>query len=310
MKQWLLEGEKAKVGRPKLANEDLVKKSMKMIITSFVICFVMLFCFYSYIKGSTPFEMLYSFSFEKLLGSIDNKDGFIVEEKYKNNDYVMSIKPSLELKKYKATFEYTTYYLKNNEWVKYDSKKIENNSTFNIKFESLQNVNRTWKVKISVITDKTIDKKYNPYAWKFVDSNEDNSYTYKVFTVKGYYSPIKKEESKSYKEDSKIIINTEKNNPRKFNIKIDESNYSLKVTYTDDNDKKTLLINDDYYSNNSFTIPNINKCSNVELKIYIKDINDEESLDKIKPATWEIKKDSKNNYYITNTYLLKPEQAY
>lgn len=313
MREWLLKEEKAKVGRPKLANEEVIKQSKKMIVASLLICLVMLFSFYSYMVGSTPFKMLYSVSLEKVLGSLENPNGVMVDEYYKDDNYVMDFKVPDNVKKLGGYYSYTSYYLKNNEWIKYDSKDIMGKNAFKITFNSLKNTNRTWKIKFQILDGKKYDKSYEPSNWKFESATSPNDgYAYKIFTVKGYYSPVPTDEIKGFNDQSSIVIETKKKDPRKFYITLNnEYSYNINVSYTDDTNKNVILTKkENLYGLTEYKIPNLDKSTNVTFKMYVNNVNDENSLNKIKPSTWKVKKDKNNNYYIVGTYIVKPEKAY
>ena len=93
MKEWLLKDEKNKVGRPRLANDEVLKKAKISIAIGLIISFILMFSFFSILKGTTPTKYAYSLTLEKLFGELTNKNGFIVNDYYDDNDdYVMEFK--------------------------------------------------------------------------------------------------------------------------------------------------------------------------------------------------------------------------
>ena len=316
MKEWLLKEEaKAKVGRPKLATYMLIKKSYIMLLSSLIIVLILSVCFIGTIKHMSPLELLnYTFG-KKLEGIVSNNNGFIVKEYYDDGyDYVMKINASSYVKNYSGNYKYTTYYLKNNKWIEHDSKELKKGDNFiKIKFESLKNQNRTWKVKIQVLNSSGVKESYAPYGWKYVDAKkEENKYAYKIFTVKGYYSPVTlSEEKESSKNKDKISVSTEKKDPIKFNVSVKDYAYDMNVFYTDNSGKKTTVLKKDNLKEDySFNISNDQSVIKVTINIYVKDIKDND-LKKMVLSNWEIKTDEKSKQdYVTNTYLLKPERGY
>ena len=88
MREWLLQDEKAKVGRPKLATENLINKSKKLLVIAFLSCFILSFCFISEINGKDPIKYAYSLTFSKFFGQIENPNGYKVKTYYnKDNNY-------------------------------------------------------------------------------------------------------------------------------------------------------------------------------------------------------------------------------
>ncbi len=118
MKEWLLKEEpKNKVGRPKLANDKVVKKARVLIVISLVICFILSFGFISVLNNVNPFRYAYSLTFEKLFGSLQNQNGFLIKEGYDSqNNYVMEVKPSSQVNSYSGSYKYVLYKLSQSEW--------------------------------------------------------------------------------------------------------------------------------------------------------------------------------------------------
>lgn len=316
MRDWLLKDDtKNKVGRPKLATEKLIFKSKIMIVVSLLLAALLFFSFICDVKNENPVEVIYYDTLVKFFGPIENKNGFSVKEKYdENHDYVMTFKIPSSIRKYNASYKYTTYYLKNNEWVKNSEEVIDTyEDDFKINFTSKRNENVTWKVKLGFVnlTSKTGD--FSPGNWKFVQTkNEYSSYTYKEFTVKGYYSPINNSEYKeALKSKNKVYLTTDKKNPRKFTINMTgNENYSYKVKYTDAKGMQNDLEKKENLSGNtSFNIPNVDRTTKIEVRIWI-DGYDKEALNDVKLFNWNVKTDSYGNNYMVNTYLVKPAAAY
>lgn len=303
MKEWLLSDDaKNKVGRPKLADNSILNKAKISICVCFLICIVLSISFVGVIRDESPLKLLYSVTFEKVFGTIENKNGFLVNEYYKDNDYVMEVKPSSNVESYQGNYKYTLYKLADNQWVEEENKTIKKGTkSFKINIKSACNKNVTWKIKLQITNGSKIQKSFAPASWQFVDSEDQYSkYAYKVFTVKGYYSPIPNDELKiAKKNNNKITINTKKNNPRTFIINT-PIKVKLKVSYTDLN-KTIKLKSIEITDKGKITIPNLSKISNVTFKIYADDV------DRYKLDNWSL---SENKTHITNTYLLKPEAAY
>ena len=138
-------------------------------------------------------------------------------------------------------------------------------------------------------------------------SKSEDKYAYKIFTVKGYYSPVTKEEIKeSINNKDKISVSTNKNEPRKFILLLPTNNtYDVKVTYTDVSGKNVILKEDsDVNGNISYTIPNINRASIVTFKV--KGFN----TSSLKLSSWKEETDKNGDEMIKGTYVLKPERAY
>lgn len=305
MKEWLLKDEKAKVGRPKLALDETLRKAKIFVSFGFISAFMLSFFLFCQLKGQSPLQTIYSVSFEKVLGVIENKNGFTVKEYYnKNDDYVMEINIPETVRNYSGNYKYTLYKLKNNEWKEIESKDYNNDaSSFKIIIPALKNNNTTWKIKLQIINATKISKSYAPSKWQFNDATScKDMYAYKVFTVKGYYSPVPKEELKLLKTSSdKISINTNKNNPRCFILTFpDEDLYDVEVRYTDISSKEVLFKNDKGINGKqTYCIPDMKRSSKVTFKVFGNDINDK------KLSNWK-----SNNDYITNIYILKPSSAY
>ena len=153
-----------------------------------------------------------------------------------------------------------------------------------------------------------ISETYEPAGWSFMDSSKsEDKYAYKIFTVKGYYSPVTKEEIKeSINNKDKISVSTNKNEPRKFILLLPTNNtYDVKVTYTDVSGKNVILKEDsDVNGNISYTIPNINRASIVTFKV--KGFN----TSSLKLSSWKEETDKSGDKVIKGTYVLKPERAY
>lgn len=314
LREWLLKDEKAKVGRPKLANEILVKKSVLMIVFCLMLCTIMGFTYVSILKGTTPFKLIGSIASSKLDGIIENKDGFLINSYYNDKgNYVLKIKASDAVKRYSGNYKYTTYYLKNNSWIEKEIKEVEKGKdSFKIEFDSLNNQNRTWKIKLQIVNSSKIKESYAPYSWKFVDSSkEEEKYAYNIFTVKGFYSPVSKEETKeSKKNKDKISVSTTKENPRQLILNALDYNYDASVTYTDASGKKTPVSNKkDLKGITTYNIPNFNYAVNVTIKVWVNGLSKAE-LEGKKLSNWQLKQDKKKNNYITMTYVLKPEASY
>lgn len=305
MREWLLQDEKAKVGRPKLATENLINKSKKLLLIAFLSCFILSFCFISEINGKDPVKYAYSLTFSKFFGQIENPNGYRVNTKYNSEDnYIMDINVPANIKKLEGKLLYTTYYLKNNEWIEFEKKEIKNDN-FRIIFKSKRNKNTTWKVKLQLIDSLKYNDTYEPSTWSFYKSDKKNeSYAYKVFTVKGYYSPVSLLEINDSKKKD-IFISTPKSNPRKFEVNIDKYKYDIKVSYIDNTGTKVKLADKkDLNKNTDYEIPELIKATDVSFKICIKELS-EEKLKKLVPKNWEI-----DNSCAKITYILKPEAAY
>ena len=304
MIEWLLKDEKAKVGRPKLALDDTLKKARLLIIVSILASFVLFFCFISEAKGIPPYKYAYHLTFEKLFGSVKNYNGFNVSEYYDNNkNFVLKFKTG-ELTDNNLEYKYIIYELKNNNWKKIYEKKVNKGvESFEINLKSKKNKNRTFKINMYVKGNGSVNSSFMPYGWEKTKSKNDKELiSYKIVTVKGYYSPVSISEINDKKE---IHIDTPRNNPRKFILKLNGT-YKVLVKYTDETGKYVLLSNKKATDKANYLIPRLNKVSNVVFKIY----GDKNILEKNMPDNWRLNTDKKGNTYITNTYVLKPDSTY
>ena len=315
MKEWLLkEEQKAKVGRPKLATYMLLKKSYIMLACSLIVVLIMSVCFIGTIKQMSPLELLnYTFG-KKLEGIVSNNNGFIVKEYYDDNsNYIIKINASQQVKSYSGNYKYTTYYLKNGKWVEDETKELEKGEYFiKVRVDSLKNQTKTWKIKLQILNSSKISESYAPYGWKYVDAKKDeNKYTYKIFTVRGYYSPVTLSEiNEQQKSKDKITVVTKKNEPRKFIVNVPGHEYKLESYYLDARDNKTTVIKKEGLNGkHEFSVSNDSGLLKVTINIWVKDISDSD-LKKMLLSNWEIKSDSDKKDYVTNTYLLKPDRTY
>ena len=107
MIEWLLKDEqKAKVGRPKLADSSVLKKAGISITLCFLTCIVMGFMFVCNVKNLKPKDVLYSITIQKLEASVGTSDTFVVKQKYNSSfDYVIYITPSGKIKKYNGNYK-------------------------------------------------------------------------------------------------------------------------------------------------------------------------------------------------------------
>lgn len=310
MKEWLLKEEKAKVGRPKLADNAILKKAKISIAISSLVCLFMIFMFTCIVKDISPLEFAYSLTLEKLVGTPNYSSGFIVEEKYdSNSNYIITIKPSDTVKSYQGGYKYVLYRLNDSNWEKVEEKAFdEGTEKIEVEIDTKKNQNETYKINLYLVNAAKIKKSFAPYSWKFVDSSkQDEKYTYKIFTVKGYYSPVSKEEEKeaNKKIKSKVTVSTSKENPREFTVNVPNVSYDINVSYTDEEGKIITISNEKNLSKTTkYVIPNVNKISSVKIKVWLND------AEKYKLSNWEVKEDKNGNSYITNTYFLKPEENY
>lgn len=310
MKEWLLKEEKNKVGRPKLANEDILKKARISIVLSLLLCFLLTFSFVSILKETSPIDLAYHLTFEKIFGAIENKNGFIVKYKYNNDsNYVIDFSVSSSVDSYSGNYKYTLYEMNGNNWKEKETKEFEKGTdSFKVTVDSLKNQNKTWKIKLQITNASKITESYAPSGWSFVNAKEnENMYAYKIFTVKGYYSPVMLDEIKEAKKSpEKITVETKKNTPRSFILNLPKDNsYDVKVSYTDVNSKNIILSNDKGINDTKiYSVPNLNKSTLVTFKIYSSNISD------LKLSNWKEEIDKNEKTYITNTYVLKPENAY
>lgn len=311
MGQKFLKEEKAKVGRPKLAEEDFVKKAKVLIAISFLTCVVMTFSFISIMKGLSPFTYAYNITFKKLLAMSDNPNGFMVKDHYdKDYNYVMEIKIPSAVDRYSASYRYTTYYLKNNSWIKGEVKEFEKGTKLiKVKIDSKKNENTTWKIKFQLVNGSPVKESYAPFSWKFVDAkNAKDKYAYKIFTVKGYYSPVSLNEIKEAKKESdKIMVSTTRKNPRKLNLNLPYGTYDVMIKYTDVNGKDVVLAKDKSVTlKKVYEIPNFERSTRVTINIW----NSNGKIDDKILSSWKLKEDKKGKVYATNYYVLKPEKSY
>ena len=302
---------KAKVGRPKLADDSAVKKAKISIAISFFLCFVLLFSFISILNNQSPIEYSYKIIRNKLNAMNSNPKGFIEKSYYdSNHDYIMEIKITESVDKFSGSYRYTTYYLGNNGWKKdktIDVKKGTRN--IKIKLDSKKNENVTWKIKFQIVNGAEVKESYAPFSWKFVDAKDTaDKYVYKVFTVKGYYSPVSINEIKeANKKKDTINVYTTKEEPRNMNINLPDGTYNITIKYTDVNGKQMLLSSDKNVTKKiSYKIPNIEKSTKVTIMIW----NNNANLEKKILSNWKLKKDKNNNSYATNYYVVKPEKSY
>lgn len=311
-KEWLLKDERAKVGRPKLALDETLRKAKISILSSLIICFCMGFVFVSKCKGVSPVEFAYSLTVTKLNGSVvKSTTGFTVEEGYdKNNDYVMKLIPSEKVKSYQGGYKYVLYKLKGSKWEKKDEQTFKRDTKeIKLNVPSEKNKNSTYKINLYITNAAKIKKSFAPYSWNFVDSSkQEEKYTYKVFTVKGYYSPISSAEIIESKKNSKTkaVVTTKKGAPREFIINVPNVKYDVEVFYTDESGKKVSACKEKEKTGTAkCKIPNSNKLSNVSIKVWIAS-----DIEKYKLSNWKLKTGKDKLKYITNTYLLKPEKTY
>ncbi len=306
--------EKNKVGRPRLADDTTVKKSIILVSVCIIVCFIFCFCFTCSLEGVTPSKYLSNLITSKLQGVIGNEDGFYVKESYdSNNDYIIEIKPSDTVKSYSGKYKYVLYELSGQKWKVFEEKEFAlNNNSIKIKIKSLKNKNVTYKICLYILNGSLINKSFAPPKWSFSDSSVQNEkHAYKVFTVKGYYSPISiKEINETDNKKDVINVSTSKNNPRKFILNVPNYNYDALVKYTDDDGKEiTLSNNHNLFGQSIYNIPSVNKSTKVTIKVFVNNI-DKQQLEKIKLSNWNIKKDKTGNYYVFASYFLKPEKSY
>lgn len=305
MREWLLQDEKSKVGRPKLATENLINKSKKLLVIAILSCFILSFCFISDINGKDPLNYAYSLTLSKFFGQIENPNGYKVTTKYsKDKNYIMDINVPTNIKKLNGKLVYTTYYLKNNEWIEHEKKEIKNDN-YRIIFKSKKNKNMTWKIKLQLIDSLNYKNTYEPSTWSFYKAKTKNeSYAYKIFTVKGYYSPISLLELKSAKKKD-IFITTPKLNPRQFEVNIEKYTYDIKISYIDNTGTKVKLAEKkDLTKKSVYEVPDLDKSTNVYFKLCINELSTKK-LEKLVPDNWQV-----NNSCIKTNYILKPKAAY
>lgn len=315
MREWLLKDEKKnKVGRPKLADDTIIKKSVALVFVCLVACFILTFGFICSLKNVSPIDYAHLLITQNLFANVNNKNGFIINEKYdKENNYIMNVKTSKTVDSYSGSYKYVLYKLTGSKWKKVSEKKYPvKTKSFDIKIDSLKNKNQTYKISLYILNASKIEKSFAPFSWDFSDSsNQSEKHAYKVFTVKGYYSPVPIDEINEIKEKKEVVnISTDKENPRIIKLSVPNYNYSVKVKYTDETDKEISLLEDEKRGNESiYKIPSVNKSTKVTIKVWIDNIS-KEKLEKIKLSSWILKTDSKGQNYIETTYILKPEKNY
>lgn len=313
MREWLLKDEKAKVGRPKLADTEIKRRAIILLLICLLACFILSFCFVCTIKQVKPVDYAIELSKSKLSGIIKNKEGFDISEKYKDNNYIIKVKVPSTVSRYSGNYKYTLYELKKDKYKELDSKEYDNKTKeFDIIVKQKRNRNVTYKVKIELINASKVTKSFAPNNWKFQESSDKSlGYAYNIFTVKGYYSPISSKEYKEIKDnEEKINIITDELNPRNFVINSSKIKYDYSITYTDQYDKKVSVKKiENVIGKSNYVVPNINKISIVTIKIWPKEI-DYKDIEKYKLSNYELKKDSNGSYYYKVSYNLKPEANY
>lgn len=312
MKGKLLKEEKAKVGRPKLAEENAIKKAKISIAFCFLLCLFLVLSFICQLSGESFNDFVYKLSFNKLTGMGNNPNGFIEKSYYDSSyNYVMEIKIPDSVDRYSGSYKYTTYYLKGNDWVKDKTENIEKGTrNIKLKLDSKKNENITWKIKFQIVNGAKIKESYAPYSWKFVDAkNASDKYVYKIFTVKGYYSPVTISEIKeANKNKKKLNVTTDKKDPRTLNVNLPDGNYDVLVKYTDITGKDDVLAKDKNVSKKvSYKIPSLDRSTKVTIMVYS---SDKKSLEKNILSNWKIKSDKNKASYATNYYVVKPEKSY
>ncbi len=303
MKEWLLKDEKPKVGRPRLANDKVLKKAKVLLFISIIILFFLCFNFVSVLKGTTVTDLAKSIIASKFSGLLINENGFLVSEYYNDDsNYVIEVEVPDVIYNYSGNYTYTLYELNDNELTKIEENTIDNETrSFKIEIKSKKNKNQTYQIRLQITNASKITKSYAPLTWSFVSAEQNKDmYAYKTFTVKGYYSPISLSEIKEAKEsENKITLKTTKADPRCFILNLPEQVSKVKVTYTDSSKREIVLADDeDVSGKKTYCVPNQSILSNVTFKIYTQNSD-------LKLSNWESKDD-----YITNTYILKPEAAY
>ena len=310
----LLKEEKAKVGRPKLADSLIVKRAKIELLLSLLSCFILTFLLICNLKNESPVNYGYNLTIGKLTGNINNKDGLKVKEYYNSNhDYVMDIKIPDGIDKYSGSYRYTIYYLENNKWIKKETKEFERGRRkIRVKIVSEKNKNITWKIKFQIVNGSNIEKSYAPFLWKYVDAKENaDKYVYKIFTVKGYYSPVNLSEINEFeKNKSKIGVYTLKEDARELKVSLPDGKYGIKIKYTDVSGKEVVLANDKNIEKEAlYKIPNQERSTKVT--IMVENDNDSKSdMEKKTLSNWTISKGKNGNYYATNHYIIKPYASY
>lgn len=317
MIEWLLkeENEKAKVGRPELAKRQTIKKAEYSILGCILLMFILMFSFLSTMNNKSPFEYAYLLTKNKLFASsaFQNKNGFLVTNSYEKNEYVLKIDIPSSVSRYSGSYKYTVYKLDKDKWKEYDTKTLDKNTkSFLIKIKRSRNENKTYKVKLELVNASKVEDSFAPFGWEFVESGKDNQkYTFKIFTVEGYYSPVTNDEIKEIKKNKdKVSINTDPLNPRKFIIDTKGKKFNVLISYTDQTGKEVDLKKDkDLTKAYEFEIPSIKRYSNVTIKIWLVDVQYSE-ISKLKLSSFESEKDKEGKYYIYKKYVLKPSGSY
>ena len=116
MREWLLKDEKAKVGRPKLADTQIKRRAIILLLICLLACFILSFCFICTIKQVEPIDYAIELSKSKLSGLIKNKEGFYITEKYKDNNYIINVKVPNTVSRYSGNYKYTLYELKKDKY--------------------------------------------------------------------------------------------------------------------------------------------------------------------------------------------------
>ena len=313
MKEYLLkEDKKNKVGRPRLADSIVLKKAVYLLIFSFILSFILIFGFICEIKNVNPISYAYSLTFEKLVGNIKGNKNFLVTEDYlQNGNFIMKFKPQEKVLQYQGKYKYVLYKLSDSKFKKVKEETFDiDTKEFSVDIKRSINKNETYKINLYVLNASKITDSYAPIGFSFSKAkNQNEMYSYKIFTVKGKYSPINNEDLKE-NNVNKISVTTDFLNPRKFNIEVPNYSYNILVKYTDESSKDIILANDKNLNGlSSYVVPCINKVSNVIIKIW-PNVNSKVKIENIKLSSWNLNQDKNNNYYISNTYLLKPEKAY
>ena len=310
----LKEEEKAKVGRPKLADSNEVRKAKITLFLSLLSCFILGFVLVCIIKNESPIEYGYNLTIGKLTGNVNNKDTLNVKDYYdSNHDYIMDIKIPDSVDRYSGSYKYTIYYLKNNKWVKKETKEFERGKRrIKVKIVSEKNKNITWKIKFQIVNGSKIEKSYAPFLWKYVDAKENvDKYVYKIFTVKGYYSPVNLSEIKEFeKSKNKIGVYTLKEDARELRVSLPDGKYGIKIKYTDVSGKEVVIADDKEIEKEAlYKIPNQERSTKVTIMVE-NDNNSKGNMEKKTLSNWTINKGKNGNYYATNHYILKPESSY
>ena len=313
MIEWLLkEEEKNKVGRPVLAKSDTVKKSFYMLVFCVLIIACLSFSFFCVVTKKSPLYYVSKYSKSKLLANVNNKNGFIVKNHYKDNNYVIKVDVSNKVKSYSGKYRYILYEYKKGTWNECDTNTYDNDKTsYKILIERKKNKNVTYKLRLEVTDGSKIDESFAPMGWEYLSDKKNNiMYTYNIFTVDGYYSPIDNSETKeAEKKENKISILTDEINPRKFIVDNKSMNYDVLVSYTDDDGKIVKLKKiENQNDKTEFDIPVLNRVSDVTFKIWLNDVASSDIKD-YKLSNWQLEK-SHGKRYFKVTYKLKPFGSY